>query len=81
MLSLYKKVINNELTCSIILGIIIILIYAYFWVSIYRWENNKRVKRNNFKPMTKKLVYWNLLVHSIFATIFVIIAIYLSYFK
>ncbi|MDU9348551.1 MULTISPECIES: hypothetical protein [Staphylococcus] len=70
-----------SLPVAIILGIIIIPIYAYFWASIYRWENNRRVRRNNFKPMTKKLFYWNLLVHGIFAAIFVIIAIYLSYFN
>ncbi|GEP86194.1 hypothetical protein SCO01_03840 [Staphylococcus cohnii subsp. cohnii] len=43
-----------SLLVAIILGIIIIPIYAYFWASIYRWENNRRIKRNNFKPMTKK---------------------------
>ncbi|PHK48798.1 hypothetical protein [Staphylococcus edaphicus] len=70
-----------SLPVAIILGIVAIPIYAYFWASIYRWENNRRVKRNNLKPMTKKLFYWNLLVHGVFATIFVFIAIYISYFK
>ena len=50
-----------SLPVAIILGIIVIPVYAYFWASIYRWENNRRVKRNNFKPMTKSYsigIYW-----------------------
>ena len=70
-----------SLPVAIILGIIIIPIYAYFWASIYRWENNRRVRRNNFKPMTKKQFNSILIVHAICAAIFVIIAIFLSYFK
>lgn len=70
-----------SLPVAIVLGIIVIPIYAYFWASIYRWENNRRVKRNNFKPMTKKQFNLILIVHAICATIFVILAIYISYFK
>ncbi|CCI60220.1 putative uncharacterized protein [Staphylococcus equorum subsp. equorum Mu2] len=38
------------LLAAIVLGIIFIPIYAYFWAFIFRWENNRRVKRNNFTP-------------------------------
>lgn len=70
-----------SLPVAIILGIIAIPIYAYFWAFIFLWENKRRVKRNNFKPMTKKQFNLLLIVHAICATIFVILAIYISYFK
>lgn len=69
------------LLAAIVLGIIFIPIYAYFWAFIFRWENNRRVKRNNFTPMTDKQYYLLLIVHGIFATFLVIFAIYISYFK
>lgn len=70
-----------SLPVAIILGIVFTPIYAYFWAFIFRWENNRRVKRNNFDPMTKKQFNLVLLVHAICAAGFVTMAIYISYFK
>ncbi|NWK84255.1 hypothetical protein HYE69_05490 [Staphylococcus sp. GSSP0090] len=70
-----------SLPVAIVLGIIFVPIYAYFWSFIFKWENNRRVKRNNFDPMSKKAFYFLLFVHAICAIVMVITAIYISYFS
>lgn len=70
-----------SLPVAIVLGIMFVPIYAFFWAFIFRWENNRRVKRNNFEPMTKKSFYVLLLVHAVSAILMVISAIYISYFS
>ncbi|RIN51302.1 hypothetical protein BU052_13415 [Staphylococcus simulans] len=70
-----------SLPVAIILGIIAIPIYAYLWASIFRWDNNRKAKGNNSKLMRQSTFYSIFIVHAICAAIFVVIAIYISYFK
>lgn len=70
-----------SLLVAIILGIIFIPIYAYFSSSIFRWDDNRRAKRNDLAPMSNKQFNSLLVINGVCAVIFVIIAIYLSYFK
>ncbi|SCT02655.1 hypothetical protein [Staphylococcus caeli] len=70
-----------SLPIAITLGIIFIPIYAYFWSFILRWDNSRRARRYDFPIMSKRKYNYLLLAHGIFATILVIGAIYMSYFK
>lgn len=70
-----------SLPIAIILGIIAIPIYAYFWATIFRWDNNRKAKGNKLKLMRKSTFYSIFIVQAICAAIIVVIAIYISYFK
>ncbi|MDU9418921.1 hypothetical protein RCL10_10475 [Staphylococcus lloydii] len=70
-----------SLPVAIIVGIIAIPIYAYFWASIFRWDNNRKAKGNKLKLMRKSTFYSIFIVQAIGAAICVILAIYINYFK